>query len=84
MGKKGARIVSISPGVIMTPMSKKALEEHPEVMKATLDNTPLKKYGEPEDVANAVEFLLSKKANFITGTDLIVDGGIVGSMPSAY
>jgi len=84
MGKKGARIVSISPGVIMTPMAKKALKEHSEIMKATLDNTPLKRYGAPEDVANAVGFLLSDKANFITGTDLIIDGGITGSRSSAF
>lgn len=84
LGNKGARIVSVSPGVIMTPMSKKALEEYPEIMKETLENTPMKRYGEPEDVANTVKFLLSDKASFITGTDLIIDGGITGYRSSAF
>lgn len=76
-GKLGARIVSVSPGVILTPMAKKALEEHPETMKQTLDMTPLARYGIPEDIAKAVKFLLSDNASFITGTDLLIDGGVM-------
>lgn len=76
-GRKGARLVTISPGVIMTAMAKKALEEHPAIMKQTLDMTPIGRYGEPEDVANLVKFLLSDQAGFITGTDVAVDGGVL-------
>lgn len=75
-GEKGVRIVSVSPGVIMTEMAKKALEEHPEVMEQTLNMTPLNRYGQPEDIANAVKFLISDEAGFITGTDLLIDGGV--------
>jgi len=79
-GKKGARIVTVSPGVIMTTMAKKALEEHPAVMKQTLDMTPIGRYGQPEDVAQLVKFLLSDAAGFITGTDVAVDGGVLSQI----
>lgn len=77
MGKKGARIVSVSPGVIMTPMGVKAAEEHPERMNKLKELTPLGRNGTPEDVAEVVKFLVSDRANFITGSDILVDGGIV-------
>ena len=79
-GQRGARIATVSPGVIMTAMAKKALEEHPAVMKQTLDMTPVGRYGEPTDVASAVRFLLSDEAGFITGTDLAVDGGVLSQV----
>lgn len=79
-GKKGARIATVSPGVILTAMAKKALEEHPAVMKQTLDMTPIGRYGQPEDVANVVKFLLSDQAGFITGTDVAVDGGVLSQI----
>lgn len=75
-GKKGARIVSVSPGVILTPMAKKALEEHPETMEHMLTLTPLGRNGLPEEVAQLVKFLVSDQAGFITGTDIIIDGGV--------
>ncbi|MCB0772175.1 MAG: SDR family oxidoreductase [Flavobacteriales bacterium] len=79
-GRRGARIVTVSPGVIMTAMAKKALEEHPAVMKQTLDMTPVGRYGQPEDVARLVRFLLSDEAGFITGTDVAVDGGVLSQI----
>lgn len=79
-GQKGARIVSVSPGVIMTPMAEKALAEHPDIMAQTLSMTPVNRYGQPEDIAQVVRFLISDEAAFITGTDLIVDGGVLTQM----
>lgn len=79
-GRKGARLVTVSPGVIMTAMGKKALEEHPEVMRQNLEMTPVGRYGQPEDVANLVRFLLSEQAGFITGTDVAVDGGMLSQI----
>ncbi|MGO3183208.1 MAG: SDR family oxidoreductase [Aequorivita sp.] len=76
-GQKGARIVSISPGVIMTPMGIKAAEEHPERMNMMKQLTPLGRNGTPEDIAEVVKFLISHKAQFITGSDILIDGGIV-------
>lgn len=76
-GEKGARIVSVSPGVIETPMALKAAEEHPERMEMIKQATPLKRNGQPEEVADVVSFLVSDAARFITSTDIIVDGGVV-------
>ncbi|MFD0797339.1 SDR family oxidoreductase [Maribacter chungangensis] len=76
-GQKGARIVTVSPGVIMTPMAVKAAEEHPERMSQMKEMTPLGRNGTPDDIANVVKFLLSADASFITGSDILVDGGIV-------
>ena len=75
-GKMGARIISVSPGIIMTPMSKKAAEEHPEQMQYMQSITAVGRNGEPEDIAEAVYFLASDKASFITGTDILIDGGL--------
>ena len=77
IGQKGARIVSVSPGVIMTPMGIKAAEEHPERMNKLKELTPLGRNGTPEDIAEVVKFLISEKASFITGSDILIDGGIV-------
>lgn len=74
-GKKGARIVSISPGVISTPMSKKE-QETSKQMGFMIQNTPVGRIGNPEDIAATVEFLISPAAGFISGTDILVDGGI--------
>lgn len=76
-GDKGARIVSVSPGVIETPMGLKAAEEHPERMEMIKQATPLKRNGQPEDVADVIHFLVSDAARFITSTDILVDGGVI-------
>lgn len=76
-GEKGARIVSVSPGVIETPMGLRAAEEHPERMAAIKQATALKRNGQPEDIADVVYFLSSDAARFITGTDILVDGGVI-------
>ncbi len=75
-GDKGIRIVSVSPGIIVSPMSKKAEEENPEIMSYMKSMTPLKRYGEVEDISNMIHFLASEKASFITGNDFVVDGGL--------
>lgn len=80
-GKKGARIVSISPGIIMTPMAEQAAADHPEQMNYMKMMTPMGRNGSPDDIANAVSFLADEKASFITGTDLLVDGGLTIKLP---
>ena len=76
-GAKGARIVTISPGVIETKMGLKAAEEHPERMELIRKATSLGRSGTPEDVADVVKFLVSDAARFITATDVLVDGGVI-------
>ncbi len=80
-GQRGARINSISPGVISTAMGRLELDsESGTLMRAMVDNSGLRRYGTPEDIAGAVEFLLGPSASFITGTDLLVDGGVIGAI----
>jgi len=76
-GRKGARIVSMSPGMIATPMG--ALEfatGSREIKLGLLAKTPLGREGTMIETADAIEFLASDRASFITGTDLLVDGGV--------
>ena len=73
-GPSGIRVNCVSPGVIRTPMN--AVFSAQE-MDALRDETPLNRIGEPEDVADAVSFLASDAASFITGQVLGVSGGFV-------
>jgi NAD(P)-dependent dehydrogenase (short-subunit alcohol dehydrogenase family) len=80
-GQRGARINSISPGVISTAMGNQELDgSSGAVIKAMIDGSGAGRIGTPDDIAAAVEFLLSPAASFITGTDLVVDGGITGAV----
>jgi glucose 1-dehydrogenase len=72
----GITVNSIAPGAIETPINK-ALLNNPAELNALLENIPLKRLGQPSDVAEAVAFLASDKANYITGTTLFVDGGLL-------
>lgn len=74
-GERDARIVSLSPGLIASPMSAFEFERVPEKHQL-LGQTPLRREGTMLEVADALEFLASDRACFITGTDLLVDGGI--------
>jgi NAD(P)-dependent dehydrogenase (short-subunit alcohol dehydrogenase family) len=74
-GARGARIVSLSPGLIATPMGALEFAAQPE-KRRLLPLTPLGREGTMVEIADAVEFLLSDRASFITGIDLLVDGGI--------
>jgi 3-oxoacyl-[acyl-carrier protein] reductase len=74
--RKGAQIRanSIAPGFIKTPMTAAVPEHILELMKS---KTPLKRLGEPKDIANATLFLASDASSYITGQVLSVDGGLV-------
>jgi 3-oxoacyl-[acyl-carrier protein] reductase len=63
----------VAPGFIATDMTKDLKEE---VKQSILARVPLKRLGTPEDIANAVEFLASDRANYITGTTIHVNGGM--------
>jgi len=76
-GQKGARIVSISPGFIDTLMTRRATELRP-VIAEQIKGSTLHRIGRPEEVAAAVDFLSGPDASFITGCDLLVDGGVTG------
>ncbi len=78
-GKSGARIVSVSPGLISTPMGRTELAGNPGA-SAVVSGTPMGRLGTALDIADAVDFLTSDRASFITGTDLRVDGGAVPAL----
>lgn len=81
-GQRGLRIVSLSPGLIATPMG--ALEFEKQPMKyGLLAATPIEREGTMLEVANVVEFLASDRASFISGTDILVDGGLTGTLQQA-
>jgi NAD(P)-dependent dehydrogenase (short-subunit alcohol dehydrogenase family) len=76
---QGIRVNCVAPGTIMTPMNEKvfAEAEDPEALKETWNRMhPVGRFGQPEEVAEAVLFLASDASSFITGQTLVVDGGI--------
>jgi glucose 1-dehydrogenase len=72
----GITINSIAPGAIETPINKNLLND-PAKLNALLQNIPLKRLGEPSDVASLASFLASDESSYITGTTLFVDGGLL-------
>lgn len=79
-GRRGARVNSISPGVIATPMGAAELDgPSGAILQAVLDGSGTGRIGTPEDIAGVVQFLVSSAAGYVTGTDVLVDGGVVAS-----
>lgn len=74
-GDQGIRINAVSPGVIRTPGIENYFKEFPEKADALKAKAALKRLGEPDEIAEAVTFLASDRASFITGQLLSVDGG---------
>lgn len=80
-GHRRARVNSISPGIISTPMGNVELNgPSGEFMRAMVSGSPTGRLGTPYDIASAVEFLVGPQSSFITGTDLLVDGGVVAAV----
>ena len=70
----GIRANSVHPGPIATPMTE-AGRADPERYRTTVSRIPLGRYGQPEDVAYGVLFLASDESSFMTGSELVIDGG---------
>lgn len=80
-GERGARINSLSPGIISTAMGHQELaSEVGPVMRAMISASPAGRLGTPDDVIAAAAFLLGDESLFVTGTDLLVDGGVVAAV----
>ncbi|MBX6368190.1 MAG: SDR family oxidoreductase [Rhodospirillales bacterium] len=75
-GHANIRVNAIAPGLVKTDFAR-ALWDNPELREITLRQTPLKRLGEPEDIAGAALFLAAPAGRFVTGTTLVVDGGVM-------
>jgi len=75
-GPDGIRVNAICPGHIVTERGEKQWADHPEGLRFFEQQYPLRRTGKPVDIANAIVFLCSDEASFITGQTLAVDGGL--------
>ncbi|WP_274650981.1 SDR family NAD(P)-dependent oxidoreductase [Paenibacillus humicola] len=82
-GKYNIRVNGVSPGYIVTEMSKDVLLQ-PDFQQRIVDKTPQNRLGSPGEIADAVVFLASGRATFINGHVLAVDGGFLAGHPSIY
>ena len=73
--KYGIRVNALAPGPVESPGAAKQLWNSPEVVERITSMVPLGRWGKPEEIANAVAFLISPQAGFITGETLTIDGG---------
>jgi meso-butanediol dehydrogenase/(S,S)-butanediol dehydrogenase/diacetyl reductase len=84
-GRRGARVNSISPGVIATPMSKAELASEAGVfMRAMIDGSATGRQRTAEDIAAAADFLTGPHSTFVTGTDLLVDGSVIAAVRNGH
>ena len=80
-GKRGARVNSISPGIISTPLAQHELNSPiGDIYRAMIAASPAKRMASPDEVAVTANFLLGPDAGFITGTDVLMDGGVISAM----
>jgi NAD(P)-dependent dehydrogenase (short-subunit alcohol dehydrogenase family) len=73
--RAGIRVNAVCPGAIRTPMIERMIDEHPELDEALAAVHPIGRIGEPDEVAQAVTWLCSDAASFVTGQTLTIDGG---------
>ncbi len=78
-GEYGARLNSVSPGLTDTPMLRGDAIAHPEMIKDFIEMSSEHRTGRPEEIANAIYFLMSEEASFINGSELLVDGGLIAN-----
>jgi NAD(P)-dependent dehydrogenase (short-subunit alcohol dehydrogenase family) len=75
--QQGIRINAVCPGEVMTPMQQEYLKDSPELTPQAIALQPIGRFGEPEEIANAVIWLCSDEASFVTGQATAVDGAYI-------
>ena len=83
-GPAGIRVNAICPGHVVTERMAERWQDHPETLRYFAEQYPLRRTGLPVDIANAVVFLCSDEASFITGHSLVVDGGLTIQLQEDY
>jgi NAD(P)-dependent dehydrogenase (short-subunit alcohol dehydrogenase family) len=79
-GKRGARLNTISPGIIITPLAKDELTgPRGEGYRRMIELSPAKRAGTPDEVANVAALLMGPDGGFISGSDFLIDGGVTAS-----
>ena len=73
--KSGIRVNAVCPGSTHTPIIDRVMEVNPEIIENLIDSTPVGRLAKPEEIANAVIWLCSDAASFVTGHSMVVDGG---------
>jgi glucose 1-dehydrogenase len=76
LAEKNINVNNIAPGMVLTPMNQEAKDD-PEVRRKQVQSIPMKRAAQPEEIAYAAVFLASKKARYIHGTTLVVDGALM-------
>jgi NAD(P)-dependent dehydrogenase (short-subunit alcohol dehydrogenase family) len=76
-GAKGVRVNAVCPGSARTQLNLERVAGNPSIEKAMTDVSPMKRFAEPEEIANAVVWLCSDEASFVNGHALAVDGGAI-------
>jgi NAD(P)-dependent dehydrogenase (short-subunit alcohol dehydrogenase family) len=80
-GERGARVNSISPGIIATPLAQHEMaSESGPIYRAMIEASPTKRMASADEVASAAAYLMGPEASFITGSDLLMDGGVIAAM----
>jgi NAD(P)-dependent dehydrogenase (short-subunit alcohol dehydrogenase family) len=77
--REGVRVNALCPGPVNTPLLQELFASDPEKAERRLVHVPMGRFGEPEEMANAVLFLASDESSFITASTFLVDGGISGA-----
>jgi NAD(P)-dependent dehydrogenase (short-subunit alcohol dehydrogenase family) len=80
-GERGARVNAISPGIIATPLAQHEMaSESGPIYRAMIAASPAKRMASPDEVAAAAAWLMGPEASFVTGSDLLIDGGVIAAM----
>ncbi len=75
LANKSVRVVNVAPGAIVTPINPWVLDDA-EARRAVEDEIPLRRMGDPEEIASAVAWVASDEGSYVTGTTIVVDGGM--------